>query len=454
MTEDWKQWEGLVVEGQFHLRQFLGGSEHSAVFLTGRGEGEGQPAAIKLIPADPGEAERQLARWRQAAALSHPHLIRLFEMGRCQLGGRALLYLVMEYAPENLAQILPERPLTPAEAREMLPPVLDALAFLHSKGLVHGHLKPANIMAMDDQLKISSDGICAAGEATGARGQPGAYDPPEAARTAKLPSGDVWSLGMTLVEALTQQQPAWQAVAPGEPALPESLPAPFREIARHCLLRDPQRRWSVAEIAAQLRPAPAATQPPSVVPPKASSRRRYLVPTLVVGLALAAIVVGTRLLQRPPQAQRGPAAARAPGKVQPPAEPSREPPGARPPVKPITDKQPGTARSAAKASPGNVVPGGVVHQVLPDVPQKARDTIQGTVRVRVRVQVDPAGDVTGADFDAPGPSRYFARLAMQAAREWRFEPPTVNGQKVASEWVLRFEFRKTGTRAVPTRATP
>jgi hypothetical protein len=75
MTESWKNWEGQVADGQFHLRQYLGGSDHSAVFLTER---ESQKAAIKFIPADPDNAETQLSRWRQAAKLSHPHLLRIF----------------------------------------------------------------------------------------------------------------------------------------------------------------------------------------------------------------------------------------------------------------------------------------------------------------------------------------------------------------------------------------
>jgi serine/threonine protein kinase len=123
-------------------------------------ERELHKAAIKLLPAPPEESELQLSQWDLVAKLSHPHLIRLFQMGRCQLGNMGLLYVVMEYAEENLLQILPHRPLTPAEAREMLEPVLDALAYVHGQGFVHRHIKPANIMAVEDQLKISSDGLC------------------------------------------------------------------------------------------------------------------------------------------------------------------------------------------------------------------------------------------------------------------------------------------------------
>src|SRR5579863_2521280 len=164
MNEAWKEWEGQVADGQFHLRQYLGGSERGPVFATEFGE---QKAAIKLIPADAKNAEAQLARWALAANLNHPHLLRMLQTGRCQVGGARMVYAVMERADEDLSQIIPQRALSPAEAREMLRPVLEALAYLHGKGMVHGHVKPANIMAVGEELKISSDGICSARETNG-----------------------------------------------------------------------------------------------------------------------------------------------------------------------------------------------------------------------------------------------------------------------------------------------
>ena len=169
LTDVSKKWEGRVVDGKFPLRQWLGGSEHSAVFLTERSATGSQKAAIKLIPSDffsDGNLDEtgQLARWSDSAKLSHPYLIQLFEHGRGKIDDRNFLYVVMEYAEENLAQILPQRPLSPDEVKEMLPPTAETLAFLHQAGLVHGHLKPANILAVDDQLKISADSLRKIGE--------------------------------------------------------------------------------------------------------------------------------------------------------------------------------------------------------------------------------------------------------------------------------------------------
>ena len=69
MSRDWKQWEGQVVNGSFPLRQYLGGSDHSAVFLTERRGRDPQKAAIKLIAVDPANTAVQLARWEFAAKL-------------------------------------------------------------------------------------------------------------------------------------------------------------------------------------------------------------------------------------------------------------------------------------------------------------------------------------------------------------------------------------------------
>jgi TonB family protein len=466
MTEAWKQWEGQIVNGEFHLRQYLGGGEHSAVFLTEHGDQEPRKAAIKLIGADPESAELQLSRWELAAKLSHPHLIRLFQMGRCQLGGGELLYIVMEYAEEDLSQILPQRPLTPAEAREMLMPALDALAYVHNQGFVHGHMKPANIMAIGDQIKLSSDGLCPKSESGGGLGKPGAYDPPEAASGRASPAGDVWSLGVTLVEALTQRLPVREGTQQGEPVLPDTLPAAFLDLARQCLRRDPEGRLTVAEIAARLQQRqtlPEAREQIIARPHEAIAKWRYVSLTVAIGLVLAAFLAGPRLFRRRPEVQRAPSVESEQPRVQPrpkqravtleTGQPTQKtgnekpgPSGAAPP--------PPSPRSGAETKPttGGLVQGEVLRQVLPVVPQSARDTIRGTIRVIVRVAVDPSGSVTGAKLDSPGPSKYFANLALQAAQRWEFAPAKVDGRGVSSEWILRFEIERTGTRVFPVPA--
>ena len=92
----------------------------------------------------------------------------------------------------------------------------------------------------------------------------------------------------------------------------------------------------------------------------------------------------------------------------------------------------------------------MVHQEIPNPSHGARDTIHGHVKVVVRVSVDSSGNVVNQSLDTPGPSKYFARLASEAAPKWKFAAS--NGQQ-SRQVLLRFEFGREGTtgEAVPPR---
>jgi serine/threonine protein kinase len=169
------------------------------------------------------------------------------------------IYAVMEFAEENLGEILPQRALTAEEVRDVLDPALDVLVYLHGKGLVHGHLKPSNILATHERLKLSSDSIFPVGDRRQLLRGRDIYDAPEMQSAPVSPKEDVWSLGVTLVEALTQHPPVFSSEHSADPSVPRELPDLFLVIAKHALRRDPNHRWSVAEITARLNPAPLAT---------------------------------------------------------------------------------------------------------------------------------------------------------------------------------------------------
>lgn len=466
MSETWKQWEGRTVDGRFPLQSYLGGSDHSAVFLTQGGAGDSKKAAIKLIPVDPAGAEKQLLQWKLARDLNHPNLIRIFEAGRCELDGTELLYVVMEYAEEDLSQILPERALTTEEARGMLPPILRALQGVHDKGYVHGRIQPSNILAIGDQVKLSSDALGVPDERSRSAGATSAYDSPEAATGAVSTAADVWQLGMTLIEVLTQHLPVWDRARPSPPEVPAAVPEPFREIAGHCLRVDAGKRWTVAEILERLgaerlgaerqgservesaRPVPtsaqteaqteaqtkkAASTPVLAGRQKASAKWRY-----VLGLA-AVVAVVFFLIARPKPAN-------------PPAEIQS------------TQAQQGAAAENSQSAPGDAKVGdekastntdnqsGVVRRVMPEVSPSARRTIQGKIKVRVKVEVDAAGNVAKATLESAGPSKYFSRIALEAARGWEFSPAQAGEQSVATEWKLQFAFSRARTEVSAARA--
>src|SRR6202521_1931354 len=297
MTEIWTKWESQIINGAFPLRRFLNGSDHSGVFLTAYKAQNFPNAAIKIVGADPALTEAHLSHWRTAATLSHPHLIRLLDAGRCQLGGHQFLFVVMEYAEETLAQILPHRALTPDEMGEVLVPTLDALGFLHRKNLVQGQLKPANFLVVNDQLKLASDTVRPAGEPTASIAKSSLYDPPEAKESRLSPASDIWGLGITMVEALTQSLPAWPDEGSETASLPTTLPPRFVDTVQRCLSHNPASRPTATDLEAQFKRTPqasVASVPQAVVreapgraaPPQESPKQRWLGPTIAARLIL------------------------------------------------------------------------------------------------------------------------------------------------------------------------
>jgi len=415
-----RQWQGQTADGRYPLEQYLGGSDQAGVFLTRLQDKPNSKAAIKLVPASP-DADALLADWRRSAELSHPHLVRIFESGRCWLSGKELLYVVSEYADENLAQVIPQRALTSEEADAMLRPAIQALAYLHDRGLVHGHIQPSNVMAVNDQLKLSSDGIRAAGSARQGS-EATAYDAPEAAAGQLSPAADIWSLGVMLVEALSRRMPA------GKVGSEVGMQPPYAEIVRHCLTKNPATRWSARDIAATIQlelPRPTGDAQPDkkagvVASPKAETRPRLLMPVLAAVALIAAvlaIVLTVKVFNHSPATSQS-----APSAVE-----------SKVPAEPQTSATPQANSS-----------GEVAHRVLPEPSASALRTIQGHLKVRVQVTVDRAGNVSNARFLSAGPSKYFSRLAMDAARQWKFTP--ANSQS-PSEWNLLFEFTRGGVQA-------
>jgi serine/threonine protein kinase len=440
MAEDWtKEWERRIVNGVYPLRRFLGRSNHSVVFLTECKAQNVPQAAIKILPANRALTEAQLAHWKRVATLSHPHLMRLLDSGRCQLGGHNFLFAVTDHAEQNLAQILPSRPLTPDEVRDLLPATLDALAYLHGQNLVQGGLKPPNFLVVDDQLKLASDTIRPAGERTASTAKPSLYDPPEAKNGGMSTAGDIWGLGITLVEALTQTPPAWPRESSESVSLPANLAPEFVDTIQRCLNRDPAQRPAIAELLAQYKQAPAATLPSAVPPPSAApsvmneplvrtvstqnpSKTRFLLTAITVGIITLLVVwTGVHLIHTHANVQQT-------ASITPQSPPAVS--------LPAVVENP---KASIAASPPTVL-----HQEIPDVSRSARATIRGVIKIAVRVIVDRSGNVFAATLDSRASSKYFARAAMDAAKKWQFAQDADQPSRV---WLLHFEFTRAGTTA-------
>ena len=576
MSAIWQNWEGQVIEHKYRLLSLLGSTDHSVVFLAEYRAPEPQRCAIKFVAGDIPNSEQIIEDWKSAAQLNHPNLLRILATGRCRIEDMDLLYVAMEQADENLAEIIPQRALTPDEAREALNAIVDVLVFLHGKGLTHGHICLANILATGEYLKVSSDTIEPVAEKREMTRERSAYDAPEIPGSPYTQSADIWSLGVTLVEMLTQQRALLPYNENVDPVIPQVVREPFLEIARHALRRKSANRWTAAQIAERLNPnavaakaavagaaasgtatssVPAAETPiatmasspqsvsmaqaaPVMVPPAPSrvsgsveplsvplskepavplakqakptvppmhaappapnrAERQtfvlpnYALPAFLIALILLGAIVLPKILRNRPVSQ--PATKAAPVSVanKPPNEPVK--PLATPAVPKSETTNPvdnATSKTAAQEDAKSIVPpaakepdiptpapavmrtkdsatavkarsssepqgrGEVLDQELPQVPSKALSTITGTVRVVVKAHVDAAGQVAGVELQEPGPSRYFADKATQAAQHWVFNSPEVNGRSVESEWLIRFEYTRDGVKAIPQQVAP
>lgn len=531
MSDMWKKWEGQVADHKYQLQQYLGSTDHSVVFLAEFHDPQPRQAAIKFISADVNDRNQQIAAWKNAAELSHPNLIQIYGAGLCKIEDTELLYVAMEYAEENLAQVLPHRALMAGEAKEMLNAVADALVYLHGKNMTHGHVRPSNILATNEVLKLSSDTIFPAGEPREMRRERSAYDAPELPDSPYTPAADIWSLGVTLVEVFTQQPTVLPFDEQADPIVPPAVRDPFLEIARHTLQREPRLRWTSTKIAERLNPAVAAARsvaagagatthsavasaapamvgsasvspPPPLMsavdvplskepaiplskqPPAPATRSaistppatqegvapqetvvlpNYVIPLFAALLIIIALILLPFVLRHRtgPQASTVQTSELAP--KLPPAKPAPQPAAASAThAQPLTPAAPATTSRGTEAPPNSAQTkssapqgrGEALDQVKPEASAKALATIQGTVRVVVNVHVDAAGNVTEASLDNAGPSRYFADLALKAARQWVFTPPEVNGRSVPSEWQIQFAFTQAGANATANQFQP
>ena len=500
MSADWANLEGQSIKGVFPLLRLLGSSEQSAVFLSRTATNTPSSVALKLVSAIAGRAERLLPRWRSATALDHPHLLRLLEVGECEVAEQRYLYLVMEYAEQNLAQLLEQRPLAPDEVREMLAPTLDALGFLHDSKRVHGGLKPSNVLVVGEQVKLASDSIGPARDVmnngSASVAAPSPYQPPEGSG-APSAAGDVWALGVMTCEALSRRRPAGLHSMAGSIVLPPDIPPTFREMISMCLSRKPEDRPDVARLQAwqkggELEPmsVPGSVPVPSPAPeqesgitgigPKAASsnsirltiraeirpqdeiaepvelKAQWRPVRLIVAAAVLLAIVAAGIYwftsgETRPEATSAVAAPRVASETprRPEAVTSQAPASQSPSRRVVASQVPAAAAPlAAPVTPARARdPASVIHEVIPVVPRNASQTIRGTIRVSARVIVDASGSVVAASSEDPGPSRYFERLSLEAAKKWKFAPAETGEKRLM---LVKFNYTRSGTTAKAT----
>jgi serine/threonine protein kinase len=267
--------------------------------------------AIKLLSAslldDPTARARLQREARAAAALNHPNICTIHEVGEAN----GQVYIAMEMVDGvPLSTLLASRRLRYEEVLRIGQQIADALAHAHERGIVHRDLKTLNIMVspngrckvLDFGLakrfdKLSEDTAHTMLTATGDLiGTPSYMSPEQFQGQPADARSDVWALGVVLYEMVSGARPFVGNTAPeissailNKPpaALPAKVPIPLRGVLDHCLEKNPQDRYADAGVVHTELEAIAKGEASSLKVLVRKVRRRPLrTAVIVVGLAL------------------------------------------------------------------------------------------------------------------------------------------------------------------------
>jgi len=205
---------GTVIAGKYRIVEEVGAGGMGVVYKAEDLKLK-RAVALKFLPPhlmdEPELKERFLIEAQAAAALSHPNICTIYEVGEDE--GRP--YIAMEYVEgETLRNRGRKGPLKPEEAVDIINQVAAGLAEAHAKGIVHRDVKSANIMVTaKGQAKVMDFGLAKLqGGSSLTRSQTTigtvAYMSPEQAKGEEVDGRtDLWSLGVVLYEMLTGELP-------------------------------------------------------------------------------------------------------------------------------------------------------------------------------------------------------------------------------------------------------
>ncbi len=245
--------------------------------------------AIKLFPPELARGDgrnRFLREARVVAKFSHPAIITVHDMGIEE--STQTPYLVMEFVEgQSLEKIISKGSIPFPTACQWAGQVADALSVAHRRAVMHGDVKPANILiTTENRVKLTDFGMARLASHQGAdssvRGTPAYWCPEQILGRAQDTRSDLFSLGIVLYEMLTGLNPfggdsistVCNRILSSTPLPPSrsnpSIPATLDDIVASCLAKEPQLRIATAEaLADQLFPL-ARRNAPSPRPVAAS----------------------------------------------------------------------------------------------------------------------------------------------------------------------------------------
>jgi serine/threonine-protein kinase len=255
-----------LINGRYRVGRRLGEGGMAVVFV-GHDLLLGRDVAIKTLhpryAADRAVRARFEREGRAAAALSHPNVIDVFDVGEDD----GAPYIVMELVHgQSLKEIIAaDAPFHPDDVAELLGQVAIALDYAHARGFVHRDVKPGNILVdAHGRARVVDFGIAksladadltAAGDGLGTIGY---LSPEQAEGLMATPASDVYAMGVVAFEMLTGELPFAAETAVGlamrhvhdpPPApshLRRGLPPLLDAIVLRALDKDPTRRWPSA----------------------------------------------------------------------------------------------------------------------------------------------------------------------------------------------------------------
>ena len=281
--------------GRYQILELIGRGGMAEVYKA-RDSRLDTTVAIKFIRSDQfppsillGVVKRFRNEAKRMAQLSHSNIAKVTDYGRYE----GIPFLVMEYLPGGTLKKYLGKPMPYQKAAQLLLPVAQALAYAHSKGVIHRDVKPTNILLSETgQLMLSDFGVAKMMDTEGAQGltATGAaigtpeYMAPEQAVGKKIDHRvDIYSLGVIFYELVTGRRP-YSAETPMEIVIKQSrdplpppsqfvkgLPAKVEQVIEKALAKDPGGRFTdmsaftqaLEKMAASAKPSPRKRTAPT-----------------------------------------------------------------------------------------------------------------------------------------------------------------------------------------------